>query len=309
MRRDPDRIARSLLLEAELVRILSALDARRIPAIVLKGLPLTVRLHGEIGARDSFDNDVLVRRRDAVEACSAMAGVGYQSIDCRTIERQLDVDFQYRMARPVGAAGEVHAELHWSAFPNDLYPVEEEVLWEHSESFNLGSRLVRVFDRPLTVVHLAAHFTQHLFGLESILNDVTAAWNRWGAEIDRGDLLALARATGLTAVLDFALCAAVDLGMLTVPPPEIGSRRAARLRRILPAERLFEPRPDVDYVRMLLALLLASPRRIPRWTRNLLLPPIENISVIVGQPVSPGLYLRYLTRPFRPIARLLGRSF
>ena len=308
MPRDPDRLARSLLLEAELFRILGALDARGIPAIVLKGIPLALRLFGAIDARDSFDNDVLVRRRDAREACLAMAGVGYRSIDDRTIDRQLDVDFQYRMARPVGAAGQVSAELHWSAFPTDLYPVEEEILWAHSEPFDIGSRWARVFDRPLTLIHLAAHFAQHLFAVRSILDDVAVAWNRWGATIDHEDLVALARAAELTAVLAFALGAAADLGMLAVPPPKLRSPRAARLRRLLPAERLFTPRPEVDHVRMLLALLLVSPRRIPRWARNLLFPPIESLSVIVGRPVSPALYLRYFTRPLRPIARMLGKS-
>jgi hypothetical protein len=51
-----------------------------------------------------------------------------------------------------------------------------------------------------------------------------------------------------------------------------------------------------------------DPWRIPRWARNLLFPPIENMSVIVGRPVSPALYLRYL--PGRcGIGRLLGRAF
>ena len=97
--------------------------------------------------------------------------------------------------------------------------------------------------------------------------------------------------------------------MLAAPAPELRSRRAARLRRLLPAERLFTARPEVDHTRMLLALLLASPRRIPRWARNLLFPPLENMAVIHGRPVSAALYLRYLTRPLRPVARMLGRSF
>lgn len=305
---DPDRLARSLLLEAELFRILAALDARSIPVIVLKGIPLARRLFGRIDARNSFDNDVLVRGCDVREACLAMAAAGYLSIDCRTIECQLNVDFQYRMARPVGAAGEVSAELHWSAFPTDLYPVDEKILWTHSESFHVGRRWVRVFDRPLTIIHLAAHFAQHLFAVRSILDDVAAAWNCWGAAIDHEDLVALAGAAELTAVLDFALSSAADLGMLALPTPELRSPRAARLRRLLPAEQLFTERPEVDHMRMLLALLLASPWRIPRWARNLLFPPIENMSVIVGRPVSPALYLRYFTRPLRPLGRLLGKS-
>jgi hypothetical protein len=122
---------------------------------------------------------VLVRGCDVREACLAMAAAGYLSIDCRTIECQLNVDFQYRMARPVGAAGEVSAELHWSAFPTDLYPVDEKILWTHSESFHVGRRWVRVFDRPLTIISMDGSF-QRVFAVRSILDDVAAAWNCWG---------------------------------------------------------------------------------------------------------------------------------
>ncbi len=290
------------------MRIVSALADRGIPSIVLKGIPLTLRLHGRIDGRESFDNDVLVHKVDALKAREAMANVGYEPVDGRTIERQLEVDYQYRMARLVGAAGLASAELHWNAFQPDLYPVAEDILWAHSEAFDLGGKGVRVFDEPLTLLHLAAHFAQHLFAERSMLRDVAAAWNLWGATVDRGELLALARATGLAAILDFALGAAADLGMLVLPAPELCSRGAARLRRLLPAERLFTERPEVDHARMLLALLLASPRRIPRWARNLLFPPLENMAVIYGRPASSSLYLRYLTRPFRPVARMLGWS-
>jgi hypothetical protein len=187
------------------------------------------RLYGQIDGRESFDNDVLAHKVDAPKAREAVASVGYEPVDGRTIERQLEVDYQYRMVRRVGAAGLASAELHWNAFRPDLYPVTEKVLWTHSEAFDLGGKRVRVFDEPLTLLHLAAHFAQHLFAEQSMFRDVAVAWNLWGATVDREELLALARATELVAVLDFALGAAANLGMLVLPAPEPRSRRAAHL--------------------------------------------------------------------------------
>jgi hypothetical protein len=96
--------------------------------------------------------------------------------------------------------------------------------------------------------------------------------------------------------------------MLTTPPPTIGSRRADRLRRLLPAEKLWTLRPTPDYARWFLALLLVDPGRVPRWIRYAMFPPLENLAAIENTTVSPGLRWHYLTRPFRALARSLERG-
>ncbi len=170
MSSDPHLLARNLLLESELRRIVGALADRGIPSIVLKGIPLTLRLHGRIDGRESFDNDVLVHKVDAPKARDAMSSVGYASVDGRTIERQLEVDYQYRMVRHVGAAGLASAELHWNAFPPDLYPVDEGILWVHSETFDLGGKWVRVFDEllRLSAEHPVSVLLPVVGGLEEV---------------------------------------------------------------------------------------------------------------------------------------------
>jgi hypothetical protein len=295
--------ARNLLLEAELLSIVSAFAGRRIPAIVLKGIPLTRRLFDRLDGREVADNDVMVRKADCAHAVGALTELGYESIDCRTIERQVDVDFQFRMVRRLGAES-VLAELHWNAFPQDLYPVAEDLLWSRTERFALRGREVLVFDRPLTILHLAAHFAQHCFAEPKILRDLAWAWNRWGHDTDSAELVALARRTRLIHALDYALRSAAALGMLDSAPPQVCSLRASALLRLLPPQRLNRPLEQVPYSRMVLALLLAPVGRIPLWGWKLLFPSLENLAVIHDRPVSRHLYLRYLTRPFRPVARL-----
>ena len=301
-------VVRNLLLEDELGRIVDAFERASIELVVLKGIPLAMRLFGAIDSRAMVDNDLLVRRGDAHRALEALRELGYESIDCRTLESQLDVDYQYRMARKLPASGSVLAELHWNAFVEDLYPVSEAMLWEHSEPFELGARRLRVFDRPMTVVHLAAHFAQSDFAIRSILDDLARAWNLWYASAaETESVVALARRTGLVHVLDFALMAAADLGLLDGEPPNIGSRRARRLRRLLPANRLATPRPEHDYARKLAMAVLAEPARLPRWLLRGMFPPLENLAAISGRPPSRALYVSYLTRPLRFAARAIGQ--
>jgi hypothetical protein len=304
--------ARNLLLEAELLSIVPALAASGIPSIVLKGIPLARRVFGRLDSREVLDNDILVHRVDAPRACAVIESLGYAPLDGRRIERQLDFDFQYCL-QSMAADGSVRSsvDLHWNAFQPDLYPVAEEDLWAHAEPFDLRGRTILVFDKVLTIVHLAAHYAQHWFGQPSILRDVAAAWNRWHAEIDAQQLGETALAVHGTHVVDYAFGIAADLDMLTAAPPLLGSRRAARLRRWLPAHRLRDVSAESRNLRMLLGLTLAPPRQLPKWLRNVLLPPLENFAAWHGGAVSPALRVRYFARPFRAVGRALavgGRS-
>jgi hypothetical protein len=253
-----------------------------------------------------IDNDIIVRRRDVVRAREMLLTLGYEDLPYASLEARLRIDFQYAMQRRTAEGAIINAELHWNAFSPLLYRVPEEVLWAHTEPFDLRGMQIAIFDPPLTLVHLAAHFAQHSFSEPRILRDVAAAWNLWGAQIDVDELVSLARQLGLAAVLEYALVAAGDLGLLRVAPPPIGSQRAAFVRRLLPPSRLSGSRPRHNYVRMLLGAVLAEPRRIPAWIFHNSFPPIDVIATVFRRPVTPGLYLRYLTRPLRPLARMLG---
>jgi hypothetical protein len=304
---DATTLAVNLALAADLRVLVDALDAAGIDVVVLKGIPLTMRLFGSLGARSMIDNDLLVRRGDAERAATVLGSRGYESIDDRKLANQLALDYEFRMRRPLPGGGFLYAELHWTPFSQLLYPVNEEQVWSRVEPYSWDGRTLRVFDRPLTLVHLAAHFMQSDFAIPQVLRDVATAWNRWFADTTAQPAIDLARELGLVHALDFALRSAADLGMLETSAPAIGSRRADRVRRLLPAEKLWTPRPVPDYERWFLALLLANPRRVPRWLWYAMFPPLENLAAIEGAPVSSALRWRYLLRPFRAFARGVDR--
>ena len=300
--------ARNLLLRSELLQIVQALGNCGIDCVVLKGVPLAYRLFGRLDGRTIGDNDVLVRRADAQRALDTLFPLGYEPSVAFDFESLLRSNFQYSLLRSVPSGGRVCAELHWSAFSPVLYPVSEEIQWSRIEPFPLGNVTLQVFDRPLTIIHLAVHFAHHLFSQPRIIRDLAQAWNLWGGKIDHDELRSLACSTGLSDVLAYGLWSARDLGLIDDSLPELSSRRADWLRRILPAERLLEERPNRDYVRELLQLFIVDPRCLPRWARDRFFPPIEMMAAILNRPVSRSLYLRYFTRLFRPVVRMLSRD-
>jgi hypothetical protein len=303
------RAARNLLLTSELLNIARGFDAAGVEFIVLKGVPLTYRIFGHLDARRILDNDILVRPGDVHRAFAALRDCGYEPlIPGLVLRKELRRTNQHEMVLRPPAGGLAHAELHWAAFYPDFSDVPEEIEWGHTEPFRLNGVTLKVFDRPLTLLHLAAHFAQHAFSEGWILRDVAAAWNTWHREIDRDELLRLARDTGTEHVLEFALRAAEDLDLLVAPAPRTCSRRATLLRRLLPTRRLFEARPNPDHRRRMLVFLLTGLRRVPRSLVCGMFPTIEHMSAIYDRPITGWLYLRYATRPFRALRRALRKA-
>ena len=134
---DATTVAMNLVLAADLRVLVDALDAAGIDVVVLKGIPLTMRLFGSLEARSMIDNDLLVRRGDAERAVAVLGSRGYESIDDRTVANQLAFDYEFRMRRPLPGGGFLCAELHWSPFSQILFPVAEEEVWVHVEPFQV----------------------------------------------------------------------------------------------------------------------------------------------------------------------------
>lgn len=297
-------LLQNLLLEAELVRISRQLHGANIDFIVLKGVPLTRRLHGRLDARTMVDNDILVHRRDVAEAARCLAGLGYHPREFHTLEGDLKSTFQSALSRTTPGGANVWVELHWSGFPPKMFPVAEDLEWARVEPFELRGERLLVFDPTMTLVHLGSHFAQHECTHPRILEDIAAAWNRWHASIDLDDLAALSVLAGVRPTLAYALGAAATLGWLTAEPPPLASLRVPLLERLLPAERLTEPEAS-QYARILFTALLLPARRAPGWLLGHVVPPIETLAAVHETRVSPWLYLRYASRPFRGLRRLV----
>jgi hypothetical protein len=299
----PAKLASSLLLLGELHRIDAALRAAHIDFIVLKGLPLALRLTGRIDGRfrPIRDNDILVKHADLPRAVEVFEQLGYAAVANLTLESQLVVNFELEMERKLPHGGSVVAEIHWAPFPPLLYPVDEDYLWSRTEIVDVSGRSMRVLDRTLTLLQLASHFIQHGGAAPWVLHDLAMAWNAWGAEIGAAELGAAAERTGLEHALAFALAAASDRQLLTRAAPGVSGRVRA-LRKILPTTRL----DQVQARRTLELLLLAPPRRIPRWFWLRLVPPPANIAARYGQPMSRKVYLLYPLRPVLALAQLVG---
>jgi hypothetical protein len=65
------------LLTEELNRLVSVFDEQGVAVIPFKGPALAEELYGDIGCREIYDLDVLVKREDVLRAMDLMASLGY----------------------------------------------------------------------------------------------------------------------------------------------------------------------------------------------------------------------------------------
>jgi hypothetical protein len=295
-------LAQNLLLERELARIARGFSEAGVELAVLKGVPLTRRLYGGLDQRFSVDNDLLVRKADAVRGVATLKSLGYDSVPGRTLGDDLATTFQHPMRRQGAGDTTLRAELHWHAFPTHLFEVPEADLWHHMVPFELDGQVVSVFDEAMTLLHLVSHHVQHRCLEAKVLRDVGGAWQRWQPHVE-GQLVALARRYGLASATVYSLTAAHQAG-LCAAGPGFSSLRAALLRLFMPAAA---DGREPSYRAMLGSIMLAAPRMIPVALRHELFPPLPILARIYSQEPSRWLYARYPLRLLRPLKALFRR--
>ena len=124
---------RNQLLLAALERALGVLREADVPAVLMKGVPLALRVYRDVGARVMGDADLVVRRGDIDQALDALAGVGWKP------ERPVTADL-------IASLGGVNLhdadgrsiDLHWHVLPDAYDAALDEELLRCAEPVRVG---------------------------------------------------------------------------------------------------------------------------------------------------------------------------
>ncbi|HET7541857.1 MAG TPA: nucleotidyltransferase family protein [Polyangiaceae bacterium] len=293
MSRSLGSIAWNLTLEAELVRVLTVLDP--VEAVVFKGPLLTRQLYGDLGARISSDNDLLIRSEDAGQALRALARDGYHPLPFDVAESTLAA--QGRVTLLKNASSVVHTvDLHVAAFANSLFRVSAELVRAHLEPVALHGRTLLRFDKKLAFAHLVAHFVQHRFD-DRILKDLGQAWTRWQDVLRGESFREFAERTCTLEAFEYAISAAHALGLTLGPKIAATCPRTRFVLRAFPPERIFEP-IYLGYVRALWSTLLVRPTAMPKLAWRGVVLPARELAVRQQRPYEPWMRLERLRAPF-----------
>jgi hypothetical protein len=219
--------ARSLFIAATLRRVVEALLADDVPALLLKGAALVETVYPDPAQREMLDLDILVPAHRLAAATTSLAPLGYRPLPATDEPDRTST--QLRLAEHHGPAlvGEEHlvaVELHRHvAIAGEGTRFDIDELWQRARAAPIGRHLLPSPEDLL--LHVCVHFTRnrlggsyrrrHTGGALAQICDIARVVEheplRWEA------LVAAARSYHLEARVFLALFAARKLG---VPIPD-----------------------------------------------------------------------------------------
>ena len=125
---------RNQLLLATLCGALAVLRQANVEAFVIKGVPLSLRVYADVGARVMGDADIVVHRDNLQRSLEALGSVGWVP------ERDVTADL-------LGSLGGVNVrnkrghtvDLHWHVLPDNYDTRRDELLLQSAEQIQIGA--------------------------------------------------------------------------------------------------------------------------------------------------------------------------
>lgn len=159
--------ARSLFISDARRRVVGALVAAGIPALLLKGAALVETVYPDPAQREMLDLDVLIPKAQIAEASRALAPLGYRpspTDDDRSgrPSTQLEPDAHHAPAL-VGREQLVAVELHHHlTIPGEGTRFEIDQIWDRARRSPRGPHLIPSPEDLL--LHVSLHFTRNRLG-------------------------------------------------------------------------------------------------------------------------------------------------
>jgi hypothetical protein len=212
-------VRRDARLQAQAAQILERCAADGLDAIPIKGLWLAARVYPDPACRPMRDLDFLARRADLPRITGVMDRLGY-----RPRGPADDGPFAYSTVFLPSAPDDLPIDFHWQ-FGSDTQPhvprLEPAPLWEICRRGAPGDGPAALSLPAEAHLLLAAyHLLHHAYALPlRAYLDIALILARFGREMDRERLAALAERWGMERALALAL--AVTRELLGPLPPEM----------------------------------------------------------------------------------------
>ena len=291
---------RNTMLAGELAEILRLLDAVGVPAIPLKGIPLSESLYGDISLRVCADIDILVPRSLLPQSFGAVRRRGYTTDFAPPgvpLERLTKNSIECFMLRADGSMTYL-LEPHWGILTggsleeravSDLWVEAQRAVFFGVPAYRLSPEWEFLF--------LAAHAARHEWGKLKWLADLHEICSQ--RQIDWEKVAKQARLLGWSKLVRLTLAACRGLLGTQIPPnfalamfPPPVTTLPAGSPASWPFHTTFH----------LLGLLEGTTRKLRFLIERFLVPTTAEYQLV--QLPSAAHFLYYLLRPLRLVIRL-----
>jgi len=216
------------------------LQARAVPALLLKGAAIGAYCDPSFRSRPMTDVDLLVRRDDLPAAREALAAAGWKQTDDAQLHSLLE-GMQHEAPFFDAQLAGVRLELHTAILPPDhSFDFDPELLWERSVPAAAPFAGARLPSPEMLVLHGAIHFAwqhQMAFGAWRTLRGIALLVAQ--PEFDWTALVAEARTRRASSALHWTLRLGRRLGAFDALPPATADALTSALAATRP------PTPDL----------------------------------------------------------------
>jgi hypothetical protein len=148
-------------LAAELVRLMSLLQAAGVPAVSFKGPVLAAMAYGSIELRQFVDLDILVRQTDLARIADILTAEGYLSPHTR--REGLATGYFQECEDAFFADGGMGAvDVHWKVTPRVFrFAPDEESFWHRARAVDLEFGTVAAIAPEDLLLYLCVHAAKH----------------------------------------------------------------------------------------------------------------------------------------------------
>jgi hypothetical protein len=213
-----DSARKSLLLTAELIRVLDLLQSEGIEALPFKGPALAIAAFDNLALRSFDDLDILVHRSDVWRARDVLLRAEYDETVELSSAREEDLLNSYDELVLRGSKGFPLLELHWSFLaPHYSVPLNPDVFWNRAGSISVGSRSIPSLNAEDLTVFLCLHGAKHCWSRLSLLSDI--GWLISRHEIDWKTVLSTARELRVLRIVLVAIALVNRIFGVPIPEP------------------------------------------------------------------------------------------
>lgn len=298
----------ALRLAQALATVQAACDAAGLRVLALKGVVLATLLHGDVGARQCNDVDLLVAPTDLGVMADLLATLGFEPDPMwrgwtgADFTRQARTHHEFVFARADGVTIEVHTRLATAFIPH-VPPFDQ--LWRDRQMATVAGCDVATLGWPDAIVHLATHGYRHAWARLGWLCDIAHVMAR--DDVDWHEVERRARRQREWVATAGALALAQALLGAALPEAIVpGARARAAAARV--EARVADGRLDPNGPGMVGDHWHSRDTRVERlrylWRVATTMTPAD---CAPGDPWPPSLVTRLVKRPLRLLRRYAVR--
>ena len=219
-------------------RVYKLFKENNIPVALFKGPLLAQMAYGEISLRQAGDIDLLVHRRDFVQARALLESLGYEMTPPLTpaqLASHLNNHCEIQFVRDEWFTV---VDLHWDLAPRSfVFGVKAEEVMERLQSVSLAGTTVKTFGAEDLVLYQAMHGAKHLWRrfewISCLAESIRAAQGiKWETIVERAAKAHAKRilALGLRLVEEFSDVAVPAHVLASIDADKTMQRMSAKIR-------------------------------------------------------------------------------